>query len=104
MVVFQTSTNSENREAGEADFLETLRTDLRVAVAGLGPIGTRVVKALDIGIDGLVLAAVSAKNPSKHQGWLGTLKRPPAVLPIESLVQVADMVVECAPSSLVRSI
>src|SRR4029079_12730279 len=56
------------------------------------------------GVDGLVLAAVSAKNPGKHQGWLGTLKRPPAVLPIASLSDVADMVVECAPSSLVSSI
>lgn len=84
--------------------MEILRTDLRVAVAGLGPIGTRVVKALDGGIDGLVLAAVSAKNPGNHQSWLATLKRPPAVLPIESLSDVADLVVECAPSSLVRSI
>jgi aspartate dehydrogenase len=84
--------------------LGILRTDLRVAVAGLGAIGTRVVKALDGGIDGLVLAAVSAKNPGNHQSWLAALKRPPAVLPIESLSDVADLVVECAPSSLVRSI
>ena len=104
VVVFHKTTNSENREAGEANFLGILTTDLRVAVAGLGPIGTRVVKALDGGIDGLVLAAVSAKNPGKHQGWLATLKRPPAVLPIEFLSDIADLVVECAPSSLVRSI
>ena len=80
------------------------RTDLRIAVVGLGPIGTGVVEALDLGIDGLVLAAVSAQNPEKHQIRLANLKRPPAVLPIEALADIADIVVECAPSRLLRSI
>jgi aspartate dehydrogenase len=77
---------------------------LRVAVAGLGPIGTRVVEALDDGIDGLVLSAVAVQNPEKHRTRLGKLKRPPAVLPIEALSEVADIVVECAPAKLLRSI
>jgi len=76
----------------------------RVAVVGLGPIGTKVVEALDRGIDGLVLAAVSVNDPAKHQGFLTGLKQPPAVLPIEALADVADMVIECAPAKLVRSI
>jgi aspartate dehydrogenase len=80
------------------------RTDLRVAVAGLGPIGIRVVEALDRGIDGLVLAAVSVQNPEKHRSRLAGLKRPPEILPIEALSDVADIVIECAPSNLVRSI
>jgi len=77
---------------------------LRVAVAGLGPIGTKVAEALDRGIDGLVLVAVSAQNPEKHKGWLSTLTGTPAILPIEQLSGVADIVIECAPSRLVRSI
>jgi aspartate dehydrogenase len=76
----------------------------RVAVVGLGPIGTKVVEALDLGIDGLVLAAVSVNDPAKHQRFLAGLKQPPAVLPIEALADVADMVIECAPAKLVRSI
>jgi aspartate dehydrogenase len=84
--------------------LKSSRADLRVAVAGLGPIGTKVVEALDEGIDGLVLAAVSAQNPDKHQSRLAALKRPPAILPIEALSDVADIVVECAPAQLLRSI
>jgi len=76
----------------------------RVAIAGLGPIGTRLAKALDDGIDGLELAAVSAANIEKHRGWLGKLTKPPARLPIEALADAADIVVECAPSKLVRSI
>lgn len=80
------------------------RPDLRVAVAGLGAIGTRVVEALDRGIDGLVLTAVSVQHPDKHRGRLTGLTRPPAIVPIEALVDLADIVIECAPSMLVRSI
>jgi aspartate dehydrogenase len=77
---------------------------MRVAIAGLGPIGKKVAEALDRGIDGLVLTAVSAQNPEKHRGWLGTLAAAPAVLPIEKLADVADIVIECAPAKLIRSI
>jgi aspartate dehydrogenase len=77
---------------------------MRVAIAGLGPIGTKVAEALDRGIDGLVLTAVSAQNPEKHRNWLGTLATSPAVLPIEKLAEVADIVIECAPAKLIRSI
>jgi aspartate dehydrogenase len=76
----------------------------RVAVAGLGAIGESVVRALDRGIDGLVLTAVSAQNAAKHRAWLDGLKSPPDMLPIEQLADAADIVVECAPSKLVRSI
>jgi aspartate dehydrogenase len=78
--------------------------DVRVAVVGLGAIGIRVVEALDQGIDGLVLAAVSVQNPAKHQHRLAGLKNPPALLPIEKLCDVADLVIECAPAKLLRSI
>jgi aspartate dehydrogenase len=77
---------------------------LRVAVAGLGPIGTKVAEALDRGIDGLVLTAVSVQNPEKHLTWLGKLATTPAVLPIEKLSEAADIVIECAPGRLLRSI
>ena len=56
-----------------ANISKNSRTDLRVAVAGLGAIGTKVAEALDHGIDGLVLSAVSAQNPEKHRSWLGSL-------------------------------
>ena len=87
-----------------AEVLKSSRTDLRVAVAGLGPIGTKVAEALDRGIDGLVLVAVSAQNPEKHKRWLSRLTGTPAILPIDQLSGVADIVIECAPSKLVRSI
>jgi len=80
------------------------KTISRVAIAGLGPIGTRLARALDEGIDGLTLAAVSAANIEKHRGWLDKLAKRPATLPIEALADAADIVVECAPSRLVRAI
>ena len=77
---------------------------LRVAIAGLGPIGKGAAEALDQGIDGLSLAVVSVQNPEKHHNWLGTLKKPPPVLPIDALSDAADIVIECAPAKLLRSI
>jgi aspartate dehydrogenase len=87
-------TDSSNRASGP----------LRVAIVGLGPIGIGVMEALDRGIDGLVLSAVSVQNPEKHRDRLARLTKPPAILPIDALVEVADIVIECAPSTLVRSI
>ena len=87
-----------------ANLSKNARTDLRVAVAGLGAIGTKVAEALDQGINGLVLSAVSVLNPEKHRSWLGKLTSKPAVLPIEALSDAADIVIECAPSKLMRSI
>ena len=76
----------------------------RVAVVGLGSIGRKVVEALDQGIDGLILAAISVQDPTKHSDFLAKLKRPPVLLPIDDLSTAADIVIECAPGKLVRSI
>jgi len=84
--------------------LKGSQSKARVAVAGLGAIGAAVVRELDRGIEGLVLAAVSAQSIEKHRAWLDALKTRPEVLPIEKLAEAADIVVECAPSRLVRSI
>jgi aspartate dehydrogenase len=87
-----------------ADTAANIRDDQRVAVVGLGPIGRKVVEALDKGIDGLALAAVSVQEPAKHRDFLAGLNKPPAILPIDGLAEIADLVIECAPSRLVRSI
>src|SRR3954470_2944836 len=84
--------------------MENPQTVSRVAIAGLGAVGRKVAEALDRGIDGLTLAAVSAQNPDKHRSWLAGLAAPPKLLPINELADVADIVVECAPAKLVRSI
>jgi aspartate dehydrogenase len=78
--------------------------ELRVAIAGLGSIGSKIATALDQGIEGLALSAVAVRDPAKHQAFLSGLRRPPSVLPIDQLGDAADIVVECAPSSQLRAI
>ncbi|QAU45540.1 aspartate dehydrogenase [Bradyrhizobium guangzhouense] len=78
--------------------------ELRVAIAGLGSIGTKIATALDEGIEGLTLSAVAVRDPAKHQAFLGGLRHQPQILPIDRLGEVADIVVECAPSSQLRAI
>jgi len=78
--------------------------ELRVAIAGLGSIGSKIATALDQGIEGLALSAVAVRDPARHQAFLDSLRRPPQILPIEQLGEAADIVVECAPSHHLRSI
>ena len=56
------------------------QNELRVAIAGLGSIGTKVAAALDEGIDGLALSAVAVREPGRHRAFLGGLRRAPAVV------------------------
>jgi aspartate dehydrogenase len=87
-----------------ANVSKNIREQRGVAIVGLGAIGKKVAEALDQGIEGLRLTGVSAQHPEKHHNWLGSLKAQPAVLPIEELAGVADIVIECAPARLLRSI
>lgn len=70
----------------------------RVAVAGLGSVGGKVAAALDAGLPGLVLAAVSARSLDRARA-AGYRSRP-AVLPLDGLAAHADVVVECLPPAL----
>ena len=78
--------------------------ELRVAIAGLGSIGSKIATALDQGIEGLALCAVAVRDPVKHQAFISGLRRPPQIMPIDQLGDAADIVVECAPSNHLRSI
>jgi aspartate dehydrogenase len=77
---------------------------LRVAIAGLGAIGLKIAEALDHGIPGCVLTAVSANDRGKAAERLAHLGHPPPVVPIAELEPLADLVVECAPAKLVPEI
>lgn len=80
------------------------RAPVRVAIAGLGAVGLEVARALDAGVPGCVLAAVSANDRVKAAGRLAGLAHPPPVVPIEELEGLADLVIECAPASLLEAI
>jgi len=77
------------------------RAPLRVAVAGLGAIGLKIAEALDRGIPGCVLAAVSANDRDRAAKRLA---RPVPVVSIGELEPSADIVVECAPAKVLPEI
>ena len=76
----------------------------RVAIAGFGAIGRVVAEHLDRGLDGLVLAAVSARDTARAERAMAGFAHPARVLPLTQLWQDADIVVECAPAALLRDI
>jgi aspartate dehydrogenase len=80
------------------------KAPLRVAVAGLGAIGLKVAEALDRGIPGCVLAAVSANDRRKAAERLAHLGRPVPVVGLAELEPLADIVVECAPAKVLAEI
>src|SRR5579862_1962667 len=75
-----------------------------VAIAGFGAIGRVVAEALDRGIDGLALAAVSARDTVRAEGAMAGFAHPVPVVPLARLADAADIVVECAPAALLREI
>ena len=79
----------------------TRRAPLRVAVAGLGAVGTAIVAALEAGLPGCSLAAVSARDLGAARARLP--QGVPAV-PLEELEPLADIVVEAAPAALLPAI
>ena len=76
----------------------------RVAIAGFGAIGRVVATALDRGLDGLALAAVSARDRARAEAAMAGFARPVPVLPLARLGEEAEIVVECAPAAVLREI
>jgi aspartate dehydrogenase len=81
-----------------------METSLRIAIAGLGAVGLKLAQALDAGIPGCTLAAVSARDTAAAAQRLAGLRRPVPVVGIEALEPLADVVVECAPAALLPQI
>jgi aspartate dehydrogenase len=84
--------------------LQNQNSNLRVAIAGLGAVGLKLARELDNGIDGLSLAAVSARDKAAARERLSGLKKKVPVLDIADLEPLADLVIECAPASLLPTI
>lgn len=73
---------------------------IRVGIGGLGAIGWQVAAALDAGMAGLQLVAVSARDEARAAARVAGLGRPVPVVPLEALAEAADVVVECAPAAV----
>jgi aspartate dehydrogenase len=80
------------------------QTRSRIAIAGLGAVGLAIAKALDKGIDGLALTAVSAKDKDGARRRLAKLGNAVEVVDIAELEPRADIVIECAPAELLSEI
>jgi len=76
----------------------------RVAIAGFGAIGKAVAARLDRGIEGLTLAAISARDTARAEAVIAGFARPVPVLPLARLGEEAEIVVECAPAAVLREI
>jgi aspartate dehydrogenase len=77
---------------------------LHIAVGGFGAIGKVVARRLDQGIDGLALAAVSARELTRAKEAMAEFVRPVPVVRLAQLGEHADVVVECAPAALLREL
>jgi len=80
------------------------RNALKVGIAGLGAVGLNVARRLEQGIPGLVLAAVAVRDHDKARKNLpGAGERIP-IVPAEALAETCDIVIECLPPQLFRSV
>jgi aspartate dehydrogenase len=80
------------------------RDALKVGIAGLGAVGLNVARRLEEGIPGLVLAAIAVRDREKARRNLpGAGERIP-IVPAEALAETCDIVIECLPPQLFRSV
>ncbi len=76
---------------------------LTVAIGGLGAIGLDLARALDRGVAGLRLVAVSARDKDRARAKVAGFGAVPAVVELGELAQ-ADIVVEAAPAAVFEQI
>lgn len=91
-------------ETASASSGERKGPEVRVAIASLGAVGLKLAQALDEGLPGYRLVAVSARRPDAAAERMSSFKTTVPVLPIEELEAHADLVIECAPSALFSEI
>lgn len=77
---------------------------LRIAIAGFGAIGAKLVEALDKGVPGCELAAIGVRDRAKAFERVASLRHGVIVTDIDSLEPLADIVIECAPAELLSQI
>ena len=74
-----------------------MTADKKIGIIGCGTIGQKVAVELDKGsVPGASLRAMSSRNLEKVRLFAGTLSAPPAVVELEDLVPIVDIVVEAA--------
>ena len=72
--------------------------NMTVGIAGLGAIGLPLARALDAGVEGLSLIAVSVRDQTKALANLAGFRHQPRLVELPDLA-AADIVVECVPAA-----
>ena len=83
---------------------DVVREPLKIGLAGLGAVGLEVARRIEAGIPGLVLAAISVRDAEKARRNLPQAGGSIPVLAAEALAQSCDLVVECLPPAMFRSV
>jgi aspartate dehydrogenase len=83
----------------------TRQQTLRVALAGLGAIGCSVVEKLAAGaVQGAVPVAAAVRDTQKARAWLDARGYDLPLVSLDELPSHGDVVVECAPASVLPDI
>jgi aspartate dehydrogenase len=80
------------------------KSELRVAIGGFGVIGKAVALALDSGITGLRLVAVSARDRAGAAARMADMERPMPVVSLAELAALTDIIIECAPAAVFHEV
>ncbi len=81
------------------------RQPIRVAIAGMGTVGTSLPRTLARGhLPNVELAAVAVRDKSRGQAALDRAGAVAPMLGLHELPEVADLVVECAPAAILADI
>src|SRR6266850_3518392 len=72
---------------------------IRVGIAGLGAIGRTIARKLhQAAVPQAELAGIAARDHAKAQAFLDEIGSPVPVLTVTALVDLSDLIVECAPA------
>ncbi len=78
--------------------------ELKVGIAGLGTIGSKVAEVLDRGIPGLLLVAVHTRTESTALEHMRNYKSEVPLVSAGELAEQADIIVDCVPKQGFRAV
>lgn len=77
---------------------------MRVGIVGLGTIGRAMCEAIDRGEVDVQLVAVTTRQQDRAHAFLRGLRHPPALLPLDELIQRSELVIEAATQEALETI
>ncbi|MDD3420710.1 MAG: aspartate dehydrogenase [Methanocellales archaeon] len=77
---------------------------IKIGIVGCGAIGKEICRAVDKGIIKVQLVAIADRKLQAASAFASSLRSPPEVMSAAALIDVVDLVVECASQTAVREI